>query len=87
MVPDEPTHVFIKILGEGRELWLGATDEKSPTIWKWLDGTDMKFKAWNRDEPTGGKEHYLEVTRNGGWNDCRDDDLSSSGYICEWKAK
>lgn len=89
IVPDEPTRVFIQQIATGRQLWLGATNERSKSgRWKWVDGTAMKFEAWDTGQPSGGNEHYLEVWgAKGFWNDGVENDTGVVGYICEWKPK
>lgn len=87
IVPDEPTHAFIKNLSNNLNLWLGATDEKVEGLWYWLDGTEMKFKAWYTKEPGGGRrENYLLIFHDG-WADAASNEALAVGYICEWKAK
>jgi hypothetical protein len=85
VVPDAATWDFIKRLSPGR-IWLGATDEHSEGIWKWVDGTPMTFKAWSKHEPNNyrGREHYL-VAIDESWNDLARDS-PTVGFICEWKA-
>ena len=95
VVPDEPTWVFLRERIQKAMVWLGATDEASPGIWKWHDGTPFTFKAWHQGQPNNleGKEHYLS-TWEGAWNDVRGDGkftpnspLHVTGFICEWKDK
>jgi hypothetical protein len=89
VVPDEATHTFLKNLANGVQLWLGATDEKVEGLWTWVDGTEMRFKAWNYGEPNNkhGHEHYLQINPEGTWNDVSETEKIVVGYICEWKAK
>jgi len=89
IVPDEPTHAFLKQLANGLHLWLGATDEKIEGLWVWVDGTPMKFTAWAENSPDNANknEHYLEMHSVGKWNDNRENASDVVGYICEWKGK
>ena len=32
-------------------VWLGATDEKHEGTWTWLNGDDMSFANWGKDQP------------------------------------
>ena len=50
-VPDAPTQGFVANLAKGLNLWLGATDEETEGLWRWVDGNEMKYKAWARFEP------------------------------------
>ena len=85
--PDEPTHGFLKELKPDVGLWLGATDEKLEGAWMWVDGTEMKFKAWAPGEPGGRRaENYLFLI-HGAWEDHSNGRPQVIGYICEWKAK
>ena len=71
-------------------LWLGATDEETEGVWKWVDGTTMTYNNWNNGEPnnSGGNEHYLKTyTKNnsGKWNDLANNNtVNISGFICEF---
>jgi len=89
IVPDKPTWAFTQQIAKGLMLWLGATDEKTEGLWVWVDGAEMKFKAWGPDRPNNGgrKEHYLHTLPDGHWNDITDTTPLVVGFICEWKAK
>ena len=85
VVPDEATHNFLKELKSEAGLWLGATDEKVEGVWKWVNGTEMVYKAWLPREPDGGRsENYLMLIR-GGWADHGTGRPIVVGFICEWK--
>jgi hypothetical protein len=89
VISDEPTWAFVKGLTPAI-VWLGATDEETEGVWKWVDGTELTFKAWLPKQPDNirGKEHYL-ATRGDKWNDVPLDGKSGAkevvGFICEWK--
>ena len=89
VIPDEPTQAFIRKFANGLQLWLGATDEKVEGLWVWVDGTEMKYTAWGRGQPSNswGRENYLETMRDGNWNDVIENNKEIVGYICEWKDK
>jgi hypothetical protein len=93
VIPDQLTWEFLKTLSEQGtvQLWLGATDEVTEGVWKWIDGTPMKFKGWRPGEPNnaGGSENYLAIYK-GAWADCPNGGevgtvFKAQGFICEWK--
>jgi len=91
VVPDAATWAFVKDLSEGAGLWLGATDEVTTGVWKWVDGSAVKFSVWFKNQPdnAGGKEHYL-VTYKGEWADVQKsgavaNGFQTQGFLCEWK--
>jgi hypothetical protein len=92
-VPDAETWEFVKALAKGPILWIGATDEVTAGVWKWVDGTPVVFSAWEPGEPDnmGGKQHYVVMTKKALWDDV-DKELKPGpyqvvGFICEWKDK
>ncbi len=76
--------------------WLGATDERSEGRWFWVDGTEMRYNAWdakwrqpdNRSNEDGREENYviIVVSRNGGWVDqpLQGEKKWHPGFVCEW---
>jgi hypothetical protein len=88
IVPDAATHAFIKEIAAELPLWLGATDEKVDGAWQWIDGTPMRFSAWDEGQPQNvAREHYLMILRNGLWHDTIEDDPIAIGFVCEWKRR
>ncbi|EDY19247.1 C-type lectin domain protein [Chthoniobacter flavus Ellin428] len=87
VIPDAATQDFVRKVADGRQIWLGATNEHSQHgKYKWVDGTDLTFQAWDHGQPSGGNEHFLEIwKKDGSWNDGVLNDAYVVGYICEWK--
>ena len=86
IVPDEPTHLFIRELVDNRILWLGGF-KKTDGLWAWVDGSPFKFKGWVSGEPNEGPGFKAIATWNGGWGDNEPKDRRVVGYVCEWKDK
>ena len=96
-VSDENENEFIKSFianGGQNGYWLGATDEITEGIWKWVTGEEFLFSDWYADNPnnSGNNEHYLEIRKDYGnlWNDdCNnkfsEDVLAYQGFICEFE--
>ena len=72
-VPSEPAFV-------------GLTDEQEEGNFRWRDGTRLSFTHWNSGEPNNAeqREHYVEMTPHGGWNDIASD-LVRSCHVCKFK--
>ena len=88
-IPDAPTQAFLAEFGKGVELWIGATDEKVEGLWVWVDGTEMKYKAWGSKQPDGRRAQNYAALGNWagrGWFD-GPNDWPCVGFICEWKDK
>lgn len=67
--------------------WLGATDEASEGVWKWVTGEAWNYTNWNvpqQPDNAGGIEHYLCINFGGSglWNDYTP--TITFGFICEW---
>uniref|UniRef100_A0A8C5WH92 C-type lectin domain-containing protein n=1 Tax=Leptobrachium leishanense TaxID=445787 RepID=A0A8C5WH92_9ANUR len=63
--------------------WIGLRrDINDVNTWKWLDGTQMTFSNWNKDEPNNdeNKEHCAE-SMSGPWND--QDCSRHQRFICK----
>lgn len=88
---------FIYKLGNGKCLWLGASDELKENEWLWRDGSIMTYSNWASHEPDnwyGGKEHWLVISwpspeyKDGKWGDTQKTYREQiKGYVCEWTTK
>jgi len=83
--------------GKKMQYWIGATDEETWGIWKWVTGEKWEYTNWGSGEPSNSKyynkdgEHFLAMRLTGNWNDStpvyNDQDayrVSNTGFICEW---
>jgi hypothetical protein len=86
-VHDRQTQDFIADLSKDLTLWIGGTDEDSTGRWRWLDGTEMKYKAWAHFHPSGDRGEDFLAIRNGKWIDATNKLPTAVGFICEWKSK
>ena len=66
--------------------WLGASDEKIESDWRWVTGEPFTFSLWNFGEPNNccGGEHFLAITPSF-WNDAgsRTNPDSRASYVIE----
>jgi hypothetical protein len=90
-IPDAATWEFVRALTPAT-VWLGATDEATEGVWKWLDGTPVAVQPapWYQSQPDNalGAEHFLS-TYKGQWNDApKSGEFNPGqfvvGFICEW---
>ncbi len=89
-VPDAATWEFVKGLTTA-SVWLGATDEATEGVWKWVDGSDVKIGPWFPAQPDNARsiEHYLSIYK-GQWNDVpkSGEFLPGTfvvGFVCQWR--
>ena len=85
-VASETENNFIKELvvsNNYKNAYLGATDEVTEGIWKWVTGEEFNYTSWGKGEPNneGRREHYLLFNSNGSWNDIPNEEWP---FICEW---
>ncbi|XP_056426769.1 C-type lectin lectoxin-Phi2-like isoform X3 [Hyla sarda] len=72
-----------KLFTTSRSYWIGLRrDTEDINIWKWLDGTQVPFTNWIKNEPNNhGKNEHCGETMSGPWNDRNCNDKLS--YICK----
>ncbi len=72
------------------DYWIGATDEAAEGEWLWITGEPMLYANWADGQPDNynsdnGGENYLQVYRNGTWNDSGKD--TTIGFIIQFEAE
>lgn len=89
-VKNQQTQDFLHQLGDGLDLWLGATDEKVEKLWMWTDGKKMDYSNWADHAPDNlnGNQHYLFMFSTGKWGDAfnrgRIQGRRMSGFVVQW---
>jgi len=86
--PEEWTKVSAIL--NGTKLWIGATDEETEGVWKWVDGTPFSFSNWAMLEPNNALlnpsdligQDYLGLRTTSEWDDYYNNQFPS-GYILE----
>jgi len=95
VAPNAEAAAFLAELADGRVLWLGASEEDQPGMWRWVDGAEM---TWNRWAPgyaadDEGRAHCLALDAAGLWRGVHSggcatggavDGADVAGFICEW---
>lgn len=90
IIPDDATHGFVRNLLAGKSCWLGATDESKEGQWKWIDGTEMQYRAFDSSQPdnNNGNENCLVLQSSSGrWFDAHGNRSNVHPHICEWPDK
>lgn len=82
---DEQT-VVEKLIGAGQRAryFLGGTDEGQEGTFRWVNGEPFGLAKWAPGNPDNwsGNENYLQITREGYWNDVSGS-YNAGGYIVE----
>jgi hypothetical protein len=67
--------------------WLGYTDRAKEGSYVWIDKTDSEYSNWNvkKNEPNNAycSENYATLLKSGYWNDLRNSEFTTCGFICE----
>ena len=75
-----------KIL-DNNKAWIGGNDSDFEGRWNWVSGEPFKFENWAKNRPlkNGNSEDFLEIQKDGKWNDTQK--TIKQGYILETKIK
>ncbi|XP_078030298.1 CD209 antigen-like protein C [Epinephelus lanceolatus] len=81
------------VVSTGKTAWIGLTDRDEEGTWKWIDGTPLTLKNWERRSSlimvveihSGGEEDCAHIRPNTEWND-RSCDIHLR-WICEKTAQ
>lgn len=75
-----------KIL-ENKKAWIGGNDNDFEGRWNWVSGEPFKFENWAKNRPirNSNSEDFLEIQKDGKWNDTLK--TNKQGYILETKIK
>ncbi|XP_035860393.1 C-type lectin domain family 10 member A-like isoform X1 [Sander lucioperca] len=81
-----------KFIKQNTQYWIGLTDRDEEGTWKWVDGTPLTLKSWEKAQPDNGSgdpwwgdedcAHIRAISSE--WNDlsCK----TALEWICEKKA-
>ncbi|RUS72717.1 hypothetical protein EGW08_019515 [Elysia chlorotica] len=69
---DEEELAFVSALrGSAGHIWIGLTDILVQGTYRWVDGTELTYKNWQRGEPNNRHERCVMMYTNTRWNDAR----------------
>jgi hypothetical protein len=94
-IDDDAENAYIsrtagRLFGDGREYWLGGSDQDSEDKWTWLDGSPLSYHPWATSQPDDGAssppENCLTQLGSdnelvGSWNDAFCERQFS--FVCE----
>lgn len=86
--------------GEKSFYWIGATDEQTEGIWKWINGENLSYTKWGWGQPDNFstidkcEQDYACIKKSSlTWDDLQNDAdpssttaLKNSGFVCEWNS-
>lgn len=82
----EEQSLIEKLIGAGQRAryFLGGTDEGQEGTFRWVTGEPFGLAKWAPGNPDNwsGNENYLQITREGYWNDVSSS-YNAGGYIVE----
>ena len=90
---EENDFIFSLVQNAGIQCWLGATDEETEGVWKWVTDEPWIFNNGSFDNRSG-IQHYLVMNydNNYVWDDQSEKANSiggffckTGGYVCEWE--
>lgn len=67
--------------------WIGGFDDTYEGRWSWISGDPFKYKNWAKNRPNSkdNNDDFLEIQKDGKWNDTHN--KVKQGYILEKKIK
>jgi hypothetical protein len=74
---------FITKLCNGKDLWLGGTDEEREGDWRWVNGAPVEYKNARFDNHEGGQHHAMFWAPGNRWDDHNAG--ARMGFVCEWE--
>lgn len=76
---------LVKNMGANTHRWLGATDNETEGIWKWVTNEKFEYTDWLSNQPDNGSnnENYLGIHELNQWNDFPGS--QKHPFICEFE--
>lgn len=83
MIKDKmESDTLMKLYSEGKSYWIGMRrDPKDLETFRWLDGTQVTYQSWQKNEPNNPQTEQCGDTKSGLWNDRQCSNKLS--YICK----
>ena len=72
--------------GNYNEYWIGG-ENLTKGSYQWTDGNNIAYTNWEQGQPDnyGNTEHYIEMYKNGKWNDNNNVKSNGHGFVCEYE--
>ena len=82
---EENDFVRNKVASSSGKVLIGLNNLKKKGVYEWVDGSDVSFTNWARNEPNRfrGAENCTEVRVDGEWNDVNCSNYYRN-YVCGW---